>query len=42
MVRRRAAALGVTPHHDFAYDPGEHLYVLDPDGIEIELVRYAA
>ncbi len=41
-MRRRVAALGIAPHLDFEYDPGEHVYVMDPDGIEIELVRYAA
>ena len=41
-TRRRIAEMGLSPHHDLAYDPGEHVYVFDPDGIEIELVRYAA
>ncbi len=25
---------------DDTYDPGRHVYILDPDGIELELVQY--
>jgi catechol 2,3-dioxygenase-like lactoylglutathione lyase family enzyme len=35
----RAAGFDITS--DDSYDPGRHVYLLDPDGIEIELVEYA-
>lgn len=39
-MKERLRSLGVTPHSEQAYDPGRHLYFLDPDGIEVELVEY--
>lgn len=39
-TRRRAAELGATVHLEAAYDPGHRIYILDPDGYELELVQY--
>ena len=39
-VVSRLRTLGVEPTTDDTYDPGRHVYFLDPDGIEIELVQY--
>lgn len=36
----RLRALGVGPKSDDVYDPGRHVYFLDPDGFEVELVQY--
>ena len=41
-ARERAEGLGTTVHLEADYDPGRRIYVTDPDGIEIELVEYAA
>ncbi|MFQ5414912.1 MAG: VOC family protein [Phycisphaerae bacterium] len=41
-VKDRLAALGITPHLEADYDPGRRLYFYDPDGVEVELVTYAA
>ncbi len=39
--RSRLHTLGVEPHLERTYDPGERLYFFDPDGIEVELVAYS-
>lgn len=39
-ARRRVEELGAAVHHEAAYHPGRRIYVLDPDGTEIELVSY--
>ncbi len=39
-VVSRLRALGVKPTTDDTYDPGRHVYFIDPDGTEIELVQY--
>jgi len=36
----RLRALGVEPKSDEKYDPGRHVYFIDPDGVEVELVEY--
>lgn len=36
----RLRALGVQPKSDEQYDPGRHVYFIDPDGVEVELVEY--
>ena len=36
----RLRALGVEPTSDDRYDPGRHVYFIDPDGVEVELVEY--
>ncbi len=41
-TRRRIGAAGAQPHFEPEYEPGRRIYVFDPDGIEIELVHYAA
>ena len=38
--RSRLGEMGVQPHLERDYHPGERLYFLDPDGIEVELVEY--
>jgi len=38
--RDRLANLGVEIHLEADYDPGERIYFYDPDGVEIELVKY--
>lgn len=38
--RRRLAEMGVEPHLDEHYAPGERIYFYDPSGVEIELVTY--
>jgi catechol 2,3-dioxygenase-like lactoylglutathione lyase family enzyme len=40
-ARARLEELGIEPHHDADYEPGRRFYLLDPDGIEVELVEYA-
>lgn len=40
-ARRRLRAAGVEITSEQVYDPGVHLYFLDPDGYEVELVAYA-
>ena len=40
--RIRLIEMGFPPHSEQDYDPGRRLYVMDPDGIEIELVEYDA
>lgn len=44
LARARAAlvALGIEPHFEHADPPGQRLYFLDPDGLEVELVQYAS
>jgi catechol 2,3-dioxygenase-like lactoylglutathione lyase family enzyme len=39
-ARERVARLGATVHLEAAYEPGRRIYLLDPDGHEIELVEY--
>jgi catechol 2,3-dioxygenase-like lactoylglutathione lyase family enzyme len=39
-TRRRVEELGARVHHEADYEPGRRIYVLDPDGNEIELVSY--
>ena len=39
-VADRAVAAGLTPFSHGDYDPGRRFYVLDPDGIEYEIVSY--
>ena len=41
-TRRRVTALGAQLHFEAEYEPGRRIYLFDPDGIEIELVQYAA
>ena len=41
-AKTRLERLGVTPHSEADYEPGRRLYFFDPDGIEVELVEYAA
>lgn len=36
----RLRVLEVEPRSDDTYDPGRHVYFLDPDGFEVELVEY--
>ena len=38
--RVKLAELGVTIHLEQDYEPGERIYFYDPDGVEIELVKY--
>lgn len=40
--RDRLVELGIQPHFEPEYQPGQRLYFYDPDGIEVELVSYAA
>jgi catechol 2,3-dioxygenase-like lactoylglutathione lyase family enzyme len=40
--RNRLKELGVEPHMEQDYEPGVRLYFTDPNGVEIELVQYAA
>lgn len=40
--KSRLIEMGFPPHSEQDYDPGRRLYVMDPDGIEIELVEYDA
>jgi len=42
LARARLTAAGVQPHLEQSYEPGHRLYFFDPDGIEVELVQYAA
>ncbi len=39
-LKRRLIKLGVEPHLEADYEPGQRLYFHDPDGIEVELVEY--
>ena len=41
-VDAKAVALGMTPFNHDDYAPGRRFYLLDPDGIEFEVVSYAA
>ena len=41
-VESRAVAAGLTPTNHGDYEPGRRFYVLDPDGIEYEIVSYEA
>ncbi len=40
-IKKRLREAGITHHSEQTYDPGRHVYFLDPDGIEVELVQYA-
>ena len=40
-VDAKAVALGMTPFNHDDYAPGRRFYLLDPDGIEFEIVSYA-
>lgn len=39
-ARRRLDRLGATVHLEGNYEPGRRIYLLDPDGHEVELVEY--
>jgi len=39
-VEARAVAAGLVPFNHGDYDPGRRFYLLDPDGIEYEVVSY--
>ena len=39
-VEAKAKAAGLVPFNHGAYDPGRRFYLLDPDGIEYEVVSY--
>ena len=39
-VEARAVKLGLTPFNHGDYDPGRRFYLMDPDGIEWEIVSY--
>ncbi len=39
-VKARLEEMGVTAHMDESYEPGRHVYFMDPDGFEVELVEY--
>lgn len=39
-TRRRVAELRATIHFEPEYEPGRRIYILDPDGHEVELVEY--
>lgn len=39
-ARERIARLGATIHLEGDYEPGRRIYVMDPDGHEVELVAY--
>lgn len=39
-VRERVERLGAIIHLEATYEPGLRIYILDPDGHEIELVEY--
>lgn len=39
-TRERVARLGATIHLEADYEPGRRIYILDPDGHEVELVQY--
>ena len=41
-VEARVLAAGLRPFAHDDYDPGRRFYFLDPDGIEYEVVSYAA
>ena len=41
-AEKRVAAAGLRPFGHDAYVPGRRFYFLDPDGIEYEVVSYAA
>ncbi len=41
-VERRVRAAGIEPFSFGDYDPGRRFYFLDPDGVEFEIVSYAA
>jgi len=40
-MERQVKAAGLHPFAHADYDPGRRFYVLDPDGIEFEIVSYA-
>ena len=40
-VEARVVKLGLKPFSHGNYDPGKRFYLMDPDGIEIEVVSYA-
>ena len=39
-VEAKAVAAGLVPFNHGDYDPGRRFYLLDPDGIEYEVVSY--
>ena len=39
-VEAKALAAGLVPFNHGDYDPGRRFYLLDPDGIEYEIVSY--
>lgn len=41
-AERRVAAEGLTPFNHGSYEPGRRFYFLDRDGVEFEVVSYAA
>ena len=40
VFRRRLNERGIEIHLEADYEPGERIYFMDPDGVEIELVSY--
>jgi catechol 2,3-dioxygenase-like lactoylglutathione lyase family enzyme len=42
LTEAKVKAAGLTPFSHGDYDPGRRFYFLDPDGIEYEVVSYAA
>jgi catechol 2,3-dioxygenase-like lactoylglutathione lyase family enzyme len=40
VARERVARLGAKIHLEADYEPGHRIYVMDPDGHEVELVQY--
>ena len=40
--RRKLADLGLDVHLEGEYEPGRRFYFYDPNGLEVELVEYAA
>lgn len=40
-AKKCLARFGIPVKSEQSYDPGRHVYFLDPDGIEVELVQYA-
>lgn len=41
-TKARLGRLGFAPKAEMDYEPGRRMYVIDPDGIEVELVEYDA
>ncbi len=41
-IEARVSGVGLTPFNHGDYEPGRRFYFFDPDGIEYEVVSYAA